>query len=268
MNKFQYFIPGAPTATAQLLSDRGLCSLVKSNASGDSRIAKLISLVTKTSGRGARNGPGGIDGVIVGEEITGYHPDRQTWIPAPQGDAEQPPYWVGFTNDAKPTNIDLQRDELLPSKPVRFRDGTEWQVPTLQQWHESTNIPAVWTSPLPLMVDIDRYGQAIDGPIVPEYRDLFDVGMKILARMAGGKDDDASPITNAIYLQFAADVLGCNYHVSLLELSSSVLDCLSTTDAINIVHSAIDWEGYMAALGNWAGRQGRPDTNTDAGSAA
>jgi hypothetical protein len=267
MSQFQYFIPGPSIATPSLLAERGLVSLV-GGTGGNGAIAKLISRVTGSGGRGVSNGPGGQNGVIVGQEIEGYYADRQTWVPAPQGDADVPPYWVGYASDLMPTVESLAREQLLPGKPITFRDGSVWNVPTLCNWHEGAEVPVVWTTPLPMMVDIDRYGQAIDGPVVPEYRDLFDVGLKILARIVAGKDDSDVPITNTTLMQFAADVLGCNYRVSLLELSFSVMDRLSTEDAMRVVESAIDMEGYWSALGNWAGRQGRPVTDTDSGSAA
>lgn len=267
MSQYQYFIPGVPVATADILHARGLCSLVK-NVSGDSGIAKLISRVTRSGGRGVSNGPGGQNGVIVSDEVVGYYPQQQKWVPAPIGDAETPPYWVGFNRDALPTVADLAREDMLTGKPVTFRNGSTWQVPVLREWQDGGDALPIWSTPLPLMVDIDRYGRAIDGPVVPEYRDLFDVGLKILIRLITSKDPEGFAITNDVFMQFAADALGCNYRVSLLELSSQVMDCLSTDDAIKVVKTAIDLEGYKAALGNWAGRQGRPDTDTDAGSAA
>lgn len=267
MSQFQYFIPGVSQATPQILADRGLCSLIPGSKAPDGLIAKLISRVVSPSGRGVRGGPGGLHGVIVGESITGYYPDRQTWVPAPQGDADQPPYWIGFDSASKPTPSDLQRDELLTSKPVTFRDGTVWQVPVLREWSPGESTPVIWDSPLPMMVGLNRYGQAVEDKVVPEYRDLFDVGARILFRMIGS-ETLVSDVTPETYIQFAADVLGMNYRVSLLELSSSVLDCLSTEDAMKVVKHAVDAKGYLAAMGNWAGRQGRPDTDTNAGSAA
>lgn len=247
----QYFVPGSSQTTPQVLSDLGLCVLNEVSQT----IATRISRVVSPSGRGVRGGPGGLHGVIVGESIAGYYPDRQTWVPAPQGDEDQPPYWVGWSNDSKPTAAELIRSELLPSKTVTFRDGSAWEVPILYQWHEGAETPAVWSSPLPTMVDIDRYGHATEGPVVSEYRAVFELGMKILIRTASANDGSADEISTSDYLQFACDLLACNYRVSLLELSSSVMDCFSRTDAMNVILAAIDWEGYLAAADAWVNGQ-------------
>ena len=39
-----------------------------------------------------------------------------------------------------------------------------------------------------------------------------------------------------------------------------------SASAHGVIDVAIDWEGYVSALGNWAGRQDRPTTDTDSGS--
>lgn len=252
MSQFLYFFPDVPSVTQAVIDSVG-----------------LQGIVTRTGGRSVNMGPGGFNGVIIGNKAgAGYHPEKQTWCAAPQGNEDNPPYWVGFDTDAKPTPETLQRDSLLQSKPVTLCDGSVWQVPVLCEWQPGKETPAIYQTPLPLMIDIDRYGNAVSGPVIPKYRDLFEVGLKILACMVAGKDDSPEPLTENQFRHFATDVLGCNYRVSLLELSSSLLDCLSTEDAKNIVRAAVDLKGYLECLGNWVGRQGRPDTDSPSGSDA
>ena len=243
-----YFIPGASSVTRDQVAELG-----------------LLYAIDSFKGLGAV-GPSGVRGQVVcsSGEIQGYYPDKQTWIAAPKGDEEVPPFWVGWNNENRPTPEALARDEVLPGELITFRDGSKWNVPKLVSWEEDPNgeRPAVYSTPLPQMIDVDKYGNPVNGSVVKEYRDLFDLGMRVLAKRIVGDDD----LTVAQVLHFAADVIGMNYRVSLLELSSSVLDHISTDDASRVIDVAIDWQGYEGALGNWAGRQGRPITDTDSGS--
>ena len=141
-----------------------------------------------------------------------------------------------------------RRTEQLVGRNVTFRDGSVWKVPQLVLWHdsESDDLPAVYSTPLPVMVDVDRFGNPIDGPVVKEYRELFDLGLRVLAKLAGNGDES---LTGAQLMHFAANVIGMNYRVGLLEMSASVLDCLSTDDARKVMLAAIDWSGLRGRLG-------------------
>lgn len=219
--------------------------------------------IDHTSGRGC-TGPEHQRGFIFGKDSkTAVRMDQesQTWVPAPKLDAESPPYWVGF--DSRPTPDELAREEQIAGDMITLMDGSQWKVPKLLVWQEGVSTAAVWSTSLPCCIDIDDNGNAADGAIIPKYSDLFDIGMKVFARMAGGGVGD---LTTSQVITFAANCLGCNYRVSLLELSAKVMACLSTEDALKVIEIAIDWKGYEGARGNWAGRQGRPTTDTDSGS--
>ena len=245
-----YFVPGVSVISPEKIGELGLSYAVK-----------------KFNAIGCRVGPNGSSGAIVSSDgqVVGYFPDRQQWTPAPRGDSDDPPFWIGFDREQRPTPETLARTEQLVGQRVMFRDGSVWNVPQLVLWHdsESDDLPAVYSTPLPVMVDVDRFGNPTDGPVVKEYRELFDLGLRVVAKLAGNGDES---LTGAQLMHFAANVIGVNYRVGLLELSASVLDCLSTDDARKVMLAAIDWTGYEGALGNWVGRQGRPTTDSDSGS--
>ncbi|MEM6980605.1 MAG: hypothetical protein AAF539_13160, partial [Planctomycetota bacterium] len=218
MSRFLYFVPDVAMVTQDVASKLGLQYAFDG-----------MSIET----RGVTRGPSGGAGAVaiagdIGDQSVGVYPDQQTWLPAPQGDEESPPYWIGWPKDNTPKPDGLKRTEQSVGAMLQLEGGSTWHVPTLLSWHPGEDVPAVWDSPLPRMLDVDRYGNLVAGPIVPRYRDLFDVGMQILAKMVSGGDWGISVVS---FNQFACDCLSVNYHVSPLELSARVLDCLSTSDA-------------------------------------
>lgn len=198
------------------------------------------------------------------DNLVNFNRDSQTWVPAPKLDAESPPYWVGW--ESLPTPEDLQRAEQVPGDWVTLVDGSKWLVPKLMNWSESgdKDRPAVWSHCLPRCIGIDENGNPTQADLVPKYSDLFDFGMKVIVRLSGIE----SGITDNEFIRFAANCLGVNYRVSLLELSTRVMGCLTVEDAIQIVYAAVDYKAYEDAVGNVDGRQGRPTTDTDSGSDA
>lgn len=238
--KFLFYIPGVQSVTQDLIE----------------RIGLAYATEVRSGGRSVSGGPDGGNGVIIGhdnESIGGYYPSSQTWVPAPQGDLESAPWWIGMPKDEPLDTESLLRGSPLPGKTVTFMDGSKWNVPILRQWHPSGSkeVLAVWSTPLPTMVDIDRYGKAIDGPVVKQYRDLFDISLRVISQMVGRGE---LVMNGSQLIAYAADILGINYRVSLFELSSKVLDCFSSEDAKAVVEAAIDWEGYLEAVKNWDGR--------------
>ena len=211
-------------------------------------------------------GPGHQRGFVMGsnpESLCRMDPQTQSWVAAPKLDGDGVPYYVGWEGDL-PTAESLKREQIIAGQMISLVDGSRWTVPQLVNWQAGESVPVVWNTKLPICIDIDDHGNPCDGSVVPRYRDLFDTGLRVLARLAGSREET---LTSNQAIRFAANCLGVNYRVSLLELSSKVLSCLSTDDAIRIIHAAVDWKGYQDALGNWAGRQGRPTTAMESGSA-
>ncbi|QEF98148.1 hypothetical protein Mal15_21960 [Stieleria maiorica] len=209
-------------------------------------------------------GPDGRHGFLMEKDrqkLHNFDEQSQTWIPAPKQGADSVPYWVGY--ETLPTAEELQREELVDGEWIETTGGYRWLVPRLMMWKTGDTVPAVYHSNLPVCIDIDDDGNPIDGAIVPKYRDLFDIGLRVLTKLAGGNEEG---LTSKQVITFAANCIGMNYRVSLLELSSRVLGCLSTEDAMRVIYSAVDWQGYQDAVGNWDGRQGRPTTDMESGS--
>lgn len=244
---FQYFIP----TTAKTLSR------------SDVENVGLGYAIDHPIPREVIDGPGHKKGLALAHGKGGYvDKDSQTWVPAPTLGADEPPYWVGWKDVPSPE--DLARDEQLPGDWVTFEDGSKWMVPKLMLWADSPSdtVPAIWHHSLPCCIDIDDFGNPVMGDVQPKYKDLFDFGMRVMTKVSGGKES----LGDADLMKFATHCLGVNYRVSLLELSSKVMGCLTGKDALNVVLSAIDLEAYKEAVGNWAGRQGRPTTDTPSGS--
>lgn len=182
-----------------------------------------------------------------------------TWAPAPKRGRDEPPYYVGWETLPRPE--DLIRDEPLRGDHVQFANGMKWLVPKLMLWEPGDELPATWRHALPCCVGIDEDGNPTRGSVQPEYADLFDFGMQVMTVILNRGDN----VSDADVFKFAAAMLSVNYRVSLLELSSRVIG-FTEQDAMKVVLSAIDWKAYEEALGNWAGRDDRPTTDSPSGS--
>lgn len=251
MNGFYYFFPKVQSVGRELID----------------RLNLSYATTVVSGGRSVSGGPGGHNGIIIGKspsDVGEYRADRQTWVAGPQGTGDYPPFYVGWWNEKKPRPDDLARDKQFEGDRLTFVDGSRWVVPKVREWVESNSeeIPALWRTQLPVMVSMDRYGAACEGPVVPQYRDVFDLSLKVLAQLSGRGEVALSPKD---LIAFAANLLSMNYRVGLFELSSLVMDCMSTSDANQVIMSAIDWEGYEAALKKWIGRSARPDIATPSG---
>lgn len=246
---FLYFIPDVTTLSREKITQLGL------------DYADL-----KTGGRGVNGGPGGKNGVITcggGDAGAGYYPLKQIWAPAPQGDEDEPPFWVGYAKADKPTPESLQRAQLHGGEWVTFLDGSKWLVPHLREWLEgdSDASPVLYQVTLPCLVTVDRYGLASKGGVIPAYEQIYEAGLKIHAQLAHG----VRSLTDAQWLQFAADLLSMNYRVGLFELSEAVSKYLSCDDAVAVVKAGIDFDGYTRTMGNVVGRLTRPTDDLPSG---
>ncbi|MEO1528068.1 MAG: hypothetical protein AAFX06_21770 [Planctomycetota bacterium] len=246
MSSFLYFIPDVPSVSRDIIEAAG-----------------LAYAIDHTTGRGC-DGPKGGRGMVLrtDDDLATMDAESQSWLEAPKFGADQAPYWIGW-NGAKPTPEDLARKEQMRGQWITVQDGSRWYVPTLLSWSEGKELPAVYENRLPTSIGIDDNGNPTVGQVVPKYRDMFDIGLRVVSVMAGRGEE---AMAGSEVIKFAANCLGINYRVSLLELSASVLGCISTDDAFQIAKIAVDWAGYEESVGNWAGRQGRPTGDTESGS--
>jgi len=248
VSQFQYFMPGASAVNQQRMADVGLGYLPAVSGGAD-----II-------------GPEQIRGRLFAKnmELVRFDREHQTWIGAPKGDADSHPYWVGWDKESPPAPEDLARANMLAGDTITTVGGHRWQVPKIRDWFpaESTEQLPAWSTRLPRMVTVDDYGKPAFGEVVRDFRGLFDLSMRVFIRRISGEE---SGLSNADMLQFAADVLAMNYHISLFELSGRVLDCLSVSDAMAIIDCATDVDGYLDAVKNGAGRPSEHDSDTDSG---
>ncbi|EMI47384.1 hypothetical protein [Rhodopirellula sp. SWK7] len=245
---FVYYVPGRVNITSKQVLEVGLasqCSMPRS--------------------RGISPGPDGGSGITVVHKDSGITPGEtpgMKWIAAPKGDAEKPPFWIGFDPNAIPGPEDLQRRVMHPGKTVTLASGQSWQVPELFRWHEGEDTPYAYDTRLPCMLDIDDYGRPKSGQVVPQYRRVFDLGLRVLMNRHGGSND--LMMTEAY--QFLIDVLAINYRVTMLELSPAIMDSIRTDEVFELIDAATDAEGFLDIQKKVAGRLIPGDTSTPDGS--
>lgn len=244
-----YFVPNVPSVTADKVQELGI---------GYAGV--------KIGGRSVSNGPGGKHGVVTTNDpdgSCGYYPDSQVWGAAPQGDADSPPFWVGFDKDKLPTPDDLKRKDQVKGDVVKFRNGTQWTIPKLHSWHMSdgSNHPLEYNVELPCLISLDKHGQVIQGSVIKEYSEIFDLGMRVQAKLSHGKEE----LTNQQLWDFAVKLISINYKVSMLELSELVTGHMAIEDAMRVIHAGIDFDRYVELVGNALGRLMRPDTDSNSG---
>ncbi len=117
--------------------------------------------------RGVSHGPGGRDGIVVGNSDqleagqVGYWQGKQIWRRVPRQAA-----WTGYFIDSRPGPEDLVRGEIVPGEDVRLGDGNLWHVPHAIDFHGPG---------LSRVMELDDDGRWVAGEVVPEHRALWDL---------------------------------------------------------------------------------------------
>lgn len=161
-----------------------------------------------------------------------YDAAGQTWRRIPGSE-----WWVGFWCDAKPGPDDLSRSTLLDSQPVVI-NGQAWQVPICRVFADGQA-----TIHLPQAMDLDDTGNWVIGPVVEQYRKLWDASKSyfdfILSQIPD-EDGNAEPIE--IMVADVADacvvVLGTNYRVNAIEVA--MLGLLDSHTRAQIMQATVD----------------------------
>ncbi|MCC9603499.1 hypothetical protein LOC67_23365 [Stieleria sp. JC731] len=257
MSDFFYFIPHCgPQIGSKRLQELGLYD----------RIDKPVLRQCRN------NTPSGEPGAVLrqntgsGQSVMS-DPANQTWTPAPQGDQESPPYWVGYNTADPPGPGDLLRDSIVTSVPYTLQDGNTWQIPIIRQWFPvDEEIPFAYGTQLPSLVSIDNQGNAIAGDVIPRYTEIWNKALAVHRALyvAAEKDPNGNgSMSMSEMFKFAVDALAVNYRVSLLEMS--ILKALSTDDCSEITRKALDLDTYGELLGNFMSRSTPDDSNSSSG---
>ena len=192
---------------------------------------------------------------------------EQTWRPVPGK-----PYWIGFYPERRPGPADLARPKMLDGHFVRLADGNDWLVPVARGWHDEDG-GAGWYHAVPRTADLDDAGNWIQGDVVAEYRELWDLATAwwdVKAAAADAVADDAggervavpwSLNTLAGSLDAAVAALAVNYRLSKFEVAA--LGLFDTHSAQRILDAVVDWPTFARWLEKKTAATGGPTSRAD-----
>jgi hypothetical protein len=230
-----YFVPGVPGVPPEMAERLGIAAA----AGGHIAQGQIDS------------GPGGQAGTLVkasgDQQRLRYDAAGQLWAPVKsQADAGQEAkvlYWLGCDKANPPGPAELARERQLPGRMVTLADGNQWLLPTARLASGGTNLPV-------------RLRLADDGgdcwEIVQACQGLWRLAGEVwglvvsqVARQAGaeaeGEDWDDQRLIAA-----ACTCLAANYRVGPGEVR--LLGLLSTLCVHEILHTLVDWQGYLELL--------------------
>lgn len=187
-----------------------------------------------------RNGPKGLDGVVVTavpwgggyEARCGIYPG-QVWQPA----SKDAPYWIGYERARPPGPLDLARPrQACVGHPVELSSGNSGFRAT---WH----IPPVLAhrSQLPRRYRLDEEGEP---KLVTEarYHAIQAEAEKWAARV--WTPEECEPYTYRDQLDYAVSLLAINYRLGRSEVLA--LEMLSVDDIMPIVRASLDIPAIVA----------------------
>lgn len=191
-----------------------------------------------------------------------YEDDKQTWRKIPEKFCKVPA-WCGYWNDRPPTVDDLARKNQLPGELVTLADGKQWLVPVLRKYRQDDSPGLVYDISLPTMLDYSDDGDLTLGEVAPQYRQVWEMGLKVGQSLAWGDEGDEASVDFGQVVEFAGPLLGLNYRVSMFELV--FLKLVGVKEAEQIVHVALDLKGMEERLKNLLGRLDSSGTTSQSG---
>jgi hypothetical protein len=207
------------------------------------------------------------NGTLVAQacaEIVRYDADAQQWHKMPGRFCGGREVWAGWKTDEQPTPTTLARSHQLPGTKLELLDGQKWIVPVLRKFQESDRPYPVYSIQLPTVLDYDADGSLRIGQVIPQYRDVWGRAMQIGDFLSHGvKIDGESDLTIEESIEFAGQILGLNYHVSIFEVVK--LGLLTKELADQIVRLALDFDGWENQLKNLASRLQSVGMNSESG---
>jgi hypothetical protein len=231
-----YFVPKSKALTAELRKEHGLDRLLDS-----------------CQHRETMNGPDG-GGILVGEsshsaDYMHYEPAKQTWSKRFGLSS-----WVGTWNDRPVSPASLARSPLLDGNLVTLLDNQQWQIPLLRKWHE-TDAAFEFGNQMPrVMQRSQTTGRFVLGAVIPKYRELWDLSLKIADSMfAQLAQTESATLDESEVEEFVCAVLAANYRVDADVISH--LQLLTAELSGAIVRAALDWDTLRAHLKNRLSRQ-------------
>lgn len=184
---------------------------------------------------GADVGPEGLCGMV-------FHRTGMATLPRPiEWHATDGEYWIGWHPARRPRPQDFERGGDCRAKPVKLRDGREWQVPLVL---ECTDIDPTRRCGLPLEPRV------IDGVTtwapLAEHDELRFDAFRLVERLM---ENGTFTIENA--LPYVARVLGVRYRIGEPELVA--LRLIDEETAREVMLASVDWEHRVLAAAGAGG---------------
>lgn len=264
MSSFLYFLPAVATQAAlpQAIKERGLTYAFEA---------------ARPAARECHRGPDGNNGFVLaaGENAQlGYYPERQIWRRVP-GSGE-PPAWLGFSRDAKPTPADLLRKAPLDAHAVTLADEQIYLAPIARAWLDDDE--PTFRVNLPQRSILRDDGSWTVGGVLPRYEKLWSVAEAFWDRWNGATAEAAEAAAvegdegeNVVTASFDFDglheaavlCLQANYRLGPAECDA--LGLLTEQHCVTVLQALIDWPTIL----QWLKKKAERDTSlSSAGPAA
>lgn len=232
MSGFLYYVPGVQVVTADIAARAGLGYVLERD-------------ITSVH---VNRGPDGRDGAVCaidGSQAIGrvrYVVDEQAWRRVPGSEA-----WVGLWTTERPGPADLARASQLGGHWVEMGDGQRWLAPVARQviGSETGEISGVRCA-LPQRLELSESGQWEFGPVVEQYRGLWEIACQWFEVLLGAAD-------GAMTMDFddccdeAVRALAVNYRLGRVE--AALLGLLTVESVRSVLGALVDLptiEGWRA----------------------
>jgi hypothetical protein len=162
-------------------------------------------------------GPGGKAGLLLypfdwPHRRARYIPEEQAWLQV----STDPPRWVGYYRDDKPTPESLRRADVdcVPGEFYRLDDGNDWEIPEIMMpTGESMGLPSSLS-----LVDGRLHRTPVEKflPLAKQARRAFLLFWATLT----GQEQPENPISDVELLGLAMDALAVNYRIGRDEVGA------------------------------------------------
>lgn len=249
---FLYFLKDAPMSVQ--LSEWGLSHVGTASAKITQRQVQMPHM-----GNGLMVTRGDAD--LCRGDATGQN---QTWHKIPAKFAGGKDVWCGWWLDRIPNAVTLARPRQIEGDAMPMVGGEKWTVPTLRKFVESDRPWPVYSVRLPTILDYDSDGELSIGQVVPEYRTIWKRAIEVAEFLTDGATRDGqADLSWSELIEFAGQVLGINYHVSMFEVVK--LGLITQEIAQEIVRKSLDFDGWRERIKNLQSRSQSSGTNSGSG---
>jgi hypothetical protein len=190
--------------------------------------------------------------------------NNQIWHKMPTKFTGGKEVWCGWWLDKIPTAETLARPQQIEGCNVAMITGEKWVVPILRQYVESDEPGLVYRVNLPQVLDYDTDGNLRFGQVVPQYAGIWKKAIQVSEFLTeGAKQTGEVDFSLVDVIEFAGQLLGLNYYVSIFELIK--LELLTQEIANHAIRKALDFDGWSDRLKNLVSRSQSSGTTSQSG---